>query len=58
MKKEDIQALIEYVNSLPSGRKFFLNTGVLMVEVTKEEALHHLEKLLMEIEKEEGKNND
>ena len=58
MKKEDIQGLIEYVKNLPSGRKFFLNTGVLMVEVTKEEALQHLEKLLIEIEKKEGENND
>ena len=58
MKKEDIQALIEYVKNLPSGRKLFLNIEVLMVEVTKEEAVQHLENLLKEIKEKEDKDND
>jgi len=41
------ERIIEFLKNLPEGRKIYYNLGVLMVEVSKEEAI----KLLQEEEK-------
>jgi chaperonin cofactor prefoldin len=50
-KKELIQELeetLKIVESLPDGRRFFYNTGIICIEMTKEEVIG---KLREEIEK-------
>jgi len=42
------ERIIEFLKNLPEGRKIYYNLGVLMVEVSKEEAIRLLQ------EKEEG----
>lgn len=44
LKKLQIQETLRLLNSLPDNRRVYYNTGVLLVEVTKEEA----QKLLQE----------
>jgi len=44
------ERIIEFLKNLPDGRKIYYNLGVLMVEVSKEEAI----KLLQEKEEGEG----
>ncbi|MEO2083182.1 MAG: hypothetical protein ABGX12_04055 [Desulfurobacteriaceae bacterium] len=48
-EKKNKNRVVEFVKSLPEGRRLFFNFGSIMVEVTKEEALKLLE------EKEEEK---
>jgi len=37
-----LEEALKLVESLPEGRRFFYNTGVLYVELTKEEAINIL----------------
>ncbi len=48
--KKEIEETIKFVKSLPDDRRFFLNTGLLCVEMNKEQALKHLEEALKSVE--------
>ncbi len=50
MDKKTIETTLKWLETLPEGRRLFFNTGVLMIEVTKEEAIEKLKELLKEIE--------
>ena len=57
MDKKTLEKTLEYVKSLPEGRRFFYNTGTIMVEVSKEEAIQKIKEILKELEEKEGKND-
>ncbi len=57
MDKKTLEKTLEYVKSLPEGRRFFYNTGTIMVEVSKEEAIQKIKEMLKELEEKEGKND-
>jgi len=40
---EELEETLELVKRLPSGRRFFYNTGIICIELTKEEAIKKLE---------------
>ena len=50
MNKKTVETTLKWLKTLPDGRRLFFNTGVLMIEITKEEAIQKLEELLKEIE--------
>ncbi|SNZ03256.1 hypothetical protein SAMN06265182_0333 [Persephonella hydrogeniphila] len=45
-EKKQIEKTLELIEQLPENRRFFYNTGVLMIELTKEEAVKLLKKEL------------
>jgi len=51
-----LKEALDLLSSLPSDRKIFYNTGILLIEVSKEEAKEIIQKNIQEIEK-EGKND-
>ena len=58
MEKKKIEESLKILENLPSGRKIFFNTGLIMVELTKEEAIERLKQILLELEnKENNKKN-
>ncbi len=50
LKKIQIQETLRLLNSLPDNRRVYYNTGVLLVEVTKEEAKKLLQEELEALE--------
>ncbi len=50
IKKIQIEETLRLLNSLPENRRIFYNTGVLLIEVTKEEAKKLLEEELEALE--------
>ncbi|RUM61020.1 MAG: hypothetical protein DSY66_03090 [Persephonella sp.] len=44
-----IEESIKKIKELPNDRKLFFNTGVIMIEVSKEEAIKLLEEKLKEL---------
>ena len=44
--EEKIKKSLEILKQLPEKRRFYINTGVLMVEVSKKEAEEYLKKEL------------
>ncbi len=50
LKKLQIQETLRLLNSLPDNRRVYYNTGVLLVEVTKEEAKKLLQEELEALE--------
>ncbi|WP_293447744.1 hypothetical protein [Persephonella sp.] len=44
--QKQIEKSLEILKKLPEDRKFFINTGVLLVEVSKKEAEAYLKKEL------------
>ncbi len=50
LKKLQIQETLRLLDSLPDNRRVYYNTGVLLVEVTKEEARKLLQEELEALE--------
>ncbi len=50
LKKLQIQETLRLLDSLPDNRRVYYNTGVLLVEVTKEEAKKLLQEELEALE--------
>ncbi len=50
-KKAEIEYTLKMIKQFPDNRKFFLNTGLISIEVTKEEALKLLEEMLNQLER-------
>ena len=50
--KVKLKEALDLLSSLPSNRKIFYNTGILSIEVSKEEAKKLIQKKLKEIGKE------
>ncbi len=51
-KKEllnELEKTLKFVESLPDGRRFFYNTGVIFIELTKEEAITKLKNEINEL---------
>ncbi len=47
--RSEIEFTLRLLNQIPDDRKVFYNTGVLSIEVTKEEAKKLLEQMLEEL---------
>lgn len=54
MERKKIEESLKILESLPSGRKIFFNTGIVMVELTKEEAIKKLKEMLENLDKEKS----
>ena len=50
-KKAEIEFSLKLIEQLPDDRKLFFDTGIISIEVTKEEAIQLLKEMLNEIEK-------
>ncbi len=46
MSKVEIQKTLAFIKKLPENRRFFYNTGLLLIEISKEEAVQILEEKL------------
>ena len=46
MDKKEIQRTLILIKKLPENRRFFYNTGLLMIEISKDEAVQILEEKL------------
>ncbi|WP_457624903.1 prefoldin subunit [Persephonella sp.] len=44
--KQQIEKTLKLLEQMPENRRYFYNTGVLMIEITKEEAIKMLKKEL------------
>lgn len=56
MDKKEIQKTLTLIKKLPENRRFFYNTGLLMVEVSKKEAVQILEEKLRAMEETQHNN--
>ncbi len=56
MDKKEIQKTLTLIKKLPESRRFFYNTGLLMVEVSKKEAVQILEEKLRAMEETQHNN--
>ncbi len=49
--EKQLKKSLELLEQMPEDRRFFINTGFLMVQVSKEEAKEYLEKELESLKK-------
>ncbi len=55
LKKLEIEETLRLLRSLPENRRIYYNTGALLVEVTKEEAINLLQEELEALEETQQK---